>query len=454
MTAAPRPRLLTLAWPIFIEQSLRVLTGAVDTFMVSHIADDAVAALGVAHQVVVLCIILFMFVAIGSSVVVTHCLGGGDREGARQIGGTAIAVNTWLGIVASVSIFLFAEPILHFLRMPPALMIYAKPFLMIMGGTVFIEAMNTAMGSILRAHAHSREVMFVSVGQNVVNLAGNCVLLFGLFGAPKMGVAGVALATVISRVAACLALWWMLRRHTQVRVTWRDYFAVSRERLARILHIGLPAAGENLSWWLGFMTVTSFAARLGPQALATQSYVGQITMFVILFCSSIGMANEIVVGHRIGAGEFDEAYHELMKNLRRSLALVAGVACVIALASPWLMAAFTKDEAIVTAGILLLRMGLILEPGRTFNIVVINGLRATGDARFPVLVGLCSMWGIWVPGAYLLSIHFGLGLPGILIAQTIDEWTRGILMYRRWKSKAWLVHATRSRAKVNAPLPA
>ena len=96
--------LLSLAWPIFVEQALHVATGTVDTFMVSHISDGAVAALGTAHQIVILCLIIFSFVGIGTSVVVTHHLGAKDREGADRIAATAIGVNTWLGLAVSLTV--------------------------------------------------------------------------------------------------------------------------------------------------------------------------------------------------------------------------------------------------------------------------------------------------------------------------------------------------------------
>src|SRR6516225_57366 len=104
---AARATLLSLAWPIFIEQGLRVLIGTVDTLMVSHIGDDAVAGLSVANQVVMLFIISFAFIGIGSSVVITHHLGAHDRKGADQISATAIATNLWIGVVVSLLVTLF-----------------------------------------------------------------------------------------------------------------------------------------------------------------------------------------------------------------------------------------------------------------------------------------------------------------------------------------------------------
>ncbi|HSW05085.1 MATE family efflux transporter [Aquabacterium sp.] len=443
-------RLLPLAWPLFIEQSLHILTGVVDTFMVSFVSDGAAAALAVANQLVIWFIIVFNFIGIGAMVVVTHHLGANDRPGADRVASTAIAVCTWLGLIASAVIALAAAPLLRLLQLPADLMPYAQPFLAVVGAGLVIEAVNLAIGSVLRAHARTREVMVVSVLQNVINVIGNAIALFGWFGLPQYGVVGVAVSTVFSRAVACAVLWLLLAHRAGVHVRLRAFFNLQRETLGRVLHIGAPAAGENISWWTAFMVVTSFTARMGEQPLAAHTYWMSIAGFMILFSSSIGMATEILVGHQVGAGQFEQAYKLLLRSLRTAF----GVACVVALAigaaAPWIMSAFSRDPTVLALGTLLLRLSLVLESGRTFNLVVINALRASGDARFPFYMGLLSMWGVWVPLAWLFGLQLGWGLLGIWLACVCDEWFRGLLMYRRWRQRRWLKYAQRTQARVGA----
>jgi Na+-driven multidrug efflux pump len=111
------------------------------------------------------------------------------------------------------------------------------------------------------------------------------------------------------------------------------------------------------------------------------------------------------------------------------------------------VASVFSQEAVTVAGIVaVLRLGMVLEPGRVFNIVIINALRATGDARFPLLIGVASMWGLWVPLAWYLGIECQLGVAGVWMAMCCDEWLRGVLVYRRWKQRSWVAHALQSRA--------
>ncbi len=440
--------LFAITWPIFIEQLSHILPGIVDTFMVSYIGDNAVAGLAVANQIVGFFIILFSFIGIGTTVVLTHYLGAGDPAGAERVAATALGVNFWLGVLVSALIWTYSSELLRLLHLPPALMPYAQPFLALMGGTLFLESINISFGAMLRAHGHTREAMLIAVGMNVLNLALNVVLIFGLLGMPKLGVVGAALSTVISRAAACLALAWVVRRQLGMHMKPHWLTRFERAPLARILQIGVPAAGENLCWQASFMVITYFVGQMGATHLATFSYAMQLSMIMMMLGISIGIGTEIMVGHMVGAGQMDEAYRQLLRSLRVGLAVTVASTCAVVAAAPWLFDLFTDNPAIIAGGAVLLRISLILEPGRTFNLVVINALRATGDARFPVLMGALSMWGVAVPLAWLLGLHFGWGLVGVWIAFTCDEWVRGLAMYARWKSRVWEKHAHAVRAQV------
>jgi putative MATE family efflux protein len=440
--------LFAITWPIFIEQLSHILPGIVDTFMVSHLGDAAVAGLAVANQIVTFFIILFSFVGIGSAVVLTHHLGAGDKAGAARVAASAIGINFWLGMVVSVLVWLGSTDMLRLLHLPPGLMPYAQPFLALMGGTLFLESINISASAVLRAHGHTRDAMLVAVGMNVVNIVLNALLIFGLFGFPRMGVVGTALSTVISRALACVAIGYLLHRRLGMTLHPKMALQMSGEALRRILHIGVPAAGENLCWFTSFMVITYFVGQMGETALATFSYAMQLSMIMMMLGISIGLGTEIMIGHMVGAGDVDEAYRQLLRSLRIGLAVTVVATCAVVLVARPLFSLFTHDPAIIAGGALLLRVSLLLEPGRTFNLVVINSLRATGDARFPILMGAVSMWGVAVPLAWLLGLHLGWGLVGVWIAFTCDEWVRGLSMYARWKSRVWVRHAHAVRARV------
>ncbi|MBI2510487.1 MAG: MATE family efflux transporter [Opitutae bacterium] len=444
----PAPTLLQIAWPIFIEQSLRILIGVVDTFMVSHVSDGAVAALGVANQFVVLALICFNFIGVGASVVITHHVGAGDAKGAEKIVTTAIAVNTWIGLVLSIVAFTCATPLLRLMQLPDELMVHARPFLTLMGGTLFMESMNVSLGASLRAHGHTRDAMVVTTLQNIINIACSCVLLFGLFGAPKMGVTGVALASVFSRVVASVILWILLDRRLHLMLRAKDFVEFNLDRIKRILHIGLPAAGEHMSYWVSLMVITSFVARMGSESLAMMTYTRQVQLLVILFSIALGLGTELYVGRLVGAGDFARAYREVLRSVRIGFAIATTAIVAVALFGSQLLGLFSHDPIVIAGGVLLLRLSIPYEPGRVLNIVIINALRATGDARFPISIAIFSQWCFSVPLCWLFGLKLGWGLPGVWIAMMVEEWARGLIMLQRWRKRSWLPHAQRSRDAV------
>jgi putative MATE family efflux protein len=449
--ADPRPPgLLRLAWPIFAEQSLHMLTNVVSTLMASRIGDNAVAGLGSASQILVMFLIGFNVLAVGASIATTHHLGLGDRAGARRMARGAVATNLWLGGLFSVLLAVTAPTLLRWAQLTPPLLAYALPYLHWMGGTLFMESMIFALCAVLRAHGHTREVMFVILAQNAVNAGLSALLIFGLGGLPAMGVTGIAIAASLSRLLALIALWVLVRRLVGLRMAPRDLVTIRIADLRRLLSLGFPAVLENISWFASFMIITALTARMGERMLATQAYTMQIAQIEMLACLSIGIGNEIVVGRLVGAGRFEEARVQCLANMRLGLIVTVGVAIVFAIVGPWALRMFTNDPQIVSLGRTLILLGLLLEPGRSFNLIIINALRASGDSRFPLIAGLISQCGIMLFGAWLLGTWFGLGLIGVWIALIVDEWLRGLYMLQRWRRGRWLKHARRVQAEAAA----
>jgi Na+-driven multidrug efflux pump len=174
----------------------------------------------------------------------------------------------------------------------------------------------------------------------------------------------------------------------------------------------------------------------------------QIMNVIVLSTVALGFAGEILVGHLIGAGELRQALNLVRKCLLGGLLVSFAIAVLTALTAPWSLHLFTSDPDIIARATTLLWITVLLEPGRTCNIVVITALRAAGDARFPVLVGSVSMVLVMGLGSWLLGIHFGLGLPGVWIAYTLDEWVRGGIMTTRWFRLGWVHKAVAARRQM------
>ena len=215
-------------------------------------------------------------------------------------------------------------------------------------------------------------------------------------------------------------------------------FRLPVSHLKNLLKIGIPSAGEHLSYNTSQIVITYFIVMIGTEALTTKVYAQSLMMFIFLFSVAISQGTQIMIGHQIGAGKIEEAYKRCIKSLRLAILISILTAIPIAFFSDTLLGFFTDNPDIIALGGTLILFTVILEPGRSFNLVVINALRAAGDVRFPVYIGILSMWGVSVTVSYVLGIHFGFGLVGVWIAMILDEWLRGIIMLYRWKSRIWV----------------
>lgn len=439
--AHPRPRLLPLAWPLFAELLLGIAVGLVGTALAARLSDRAGAAFALSNHVAGTLFILFRIVGAGVSVVITQALGGGRRETADAVARAVLGASTWIGGLAAVAAFLAARPLLHLLNAPEAVMPLAVPFLQALAPAMMLDAWNASMSSVMRAHLRSRDTLGVIIAMQACQIPLALLLMHGAGGWPGLGLPGFALSLVASRslgLALHLLLW---RARLGLRPRASDWWRLPRHELGAVLHIGLPGAAENIAYRLAFMVSVAVVGGLGARAVATHAYTQQVNMVVLLFGLATGFSAEIVVGHLVGGGQLHQAHRLVRRSLGIGLAMSVVAASCAALAGPWILSGFTHDPGIIATGTTLLWWTVLLEPGRTFNLVVINALRATGDARFPVMAGAASMVVVLAGGSWLLGAHLGLGLPGVYVAYAADEWIRGLIMWRRWAKQQWVPHA-------------
>ncbi|WP_406687420.1 MATE family efflux transporter [Rossellomorea vietnamensis] len=430
--------LFALTWPIFIEIFLHMLMGNADTLMLSQYSDDSVAAVGVSNQILSLIIVMFGFVATGTAILVAQHLGADENRMAGEVSIVSIAVNLLFGLLLSIALVFFSKPILSSMDLPRSLMDEASSYLKIVGGFAFIQALIMTAGAIMRSYGYTKDAMYITIGMNIINVIGNYLFIFGPFGVPVLGVEGVAISTITSRLIGFIVSIIVIRKRIPTALPFRRLLNLPLSHVKNLLRIGIPSAGEHLSYNGSQMVITYFIASIGTNAITTKVYAQNLMMFIFLFSVAISQGTQIIIGHMIGARDFDSAYERCLKSLKIAIIISLIMAGIFSVAAEPLLRIFTSNEEIISLGKTLIYLTIILEPGRSFNLVVINALRATGDVRFPVYMGILSMWGVSVTLSYILGIWFGLGLIGIWISFIADEWLRGIIMLKRWRSKVWI----------------
>jgi Na+-driven multidrug efflux pump len=427
---------------MLLELLLGIGIGVIGTALAARLSDNSGAAFGLANQVFAALFVLFRVIGAGVSVAVTQALGAGRRDQADAVARAVVGASTWLGLGGALAALLAAGPLLGLVNAPPEVAPLARTLLQALAPALLLDAWNANMSSVMRSHLRSREALVVVVVIQLVTLG------VALLAMPHLGLVGYALACVLGRglgLALHITLW---RSRLQLRLRSGDWWRLVRAPLATVLHIGIPGAAENIAWRAAFMTSLAAVAQLGANALATHAYTSQLMHVILMFSLAISFAVEIMVGHMIGGGRLHAAHRLVRRSMALGLALAVVVSGGFALAGPWLLTRFTSDPAIVALGCTLLWCTVLVEPGRTFNLVVINALRAAGDARYPVIVGSASLAIVLAGGSWFLGVYLGWGLVGVWIAYAADEWIRGLLMWRRWATLGWLPHARAAHRKL------
>jgi putative MATE family efflux protein len=429
--------LVTLAWPLFVENLLRTSLMSVDTFMLSRYSQKAVAAMSLVNQFAFLLQLLYMMAAIGASILISQNLGAGRKREAGLVGVGSLALILGLSIVLSVAAAVSAGPVLSLYRLDPEVARYGRQFLVIYGGLSVFMAFNIGQASILRAWGHPRDPMLVNITALVLTVGGNALCLFGPFGFPVLGVVGVAASTVTSQAVACVLYAVLLRRRKEIHLPVSRMRSIPRSVFTSLLAVGVPTAGENLSYNLSQIVILSMVARMGTESLAGYGILIAVLRYVFMPGVSIGSAGQIKVGYFVGAGRPDDATGRVYRYFAAGFCTSLVVILVINLFQRPIIGLFSTSAGFAAAAATVLLIAIAHEPGRNFNTIINPALKGAGDVRFPVFLGITGTWCVGTFGSWFLGLHLGLGLPGVWAAMCADEWSRGIIALLRWRSGAW-----------------
>ncbi|MFL1706178.1 MATE family efflux transporter [Campylobacter sp. MOP7] len=426
-----------LTIPIFLDMFLHFITLIINTYMVTKVSIHLVGAMGAGNQVMDLFMTIFSFLSVGCSVVVAQALGAKNKNLAIRVIHASITFNTIFGITAAIFIYFYGHEVLELLQVPENLIDESFNYLHVLGIALFFDGVGMVLAAVIRVYNFAFQVMLVSVLMNVITLLGNAIALFGWFGLPNYGLYGVGVSTLVGRLVALIVLFIILSRTAKVRIDIKMLVSLPFKILSKILSVGLPSAGENLLWMAQYMVAFGFVASMGEASLSVQTIYFQITLLILLCGASISVANEIIVGHLVGAMRFDDAYKRTFYALKLGF-----IATTIVVLAAYFGKEIIMDRLNLTAELKeimlpLFALSIVLETGRTFNIVIVNSLRAAGDAKFPLITGLIFMWGVSLPLGYYLGIVQGMGIIGVWIGFVADEWLRGLVNTWRWKSRKW-----------------
>ena len=425
--------LVQLFIPICIETLLYMLAGIVDTLMLSTIDDQAVGAVGTSNTYIGMFILMFTIVSTGMMAVMTQNIGAGKIGIAYQARKLGMTFNLIIGGLLSLFLFFFSRSVLLTIGISEALEAPATAYIRIVGGACFLNALIPIFSGYLRAFGYTKKPMYATITGNIVNLVLNSLFLFYF----HFGVEGVATATVISKLVNVSIVMYLSKKYIHAKESPER---IDNKRLfMQILQIGLPAAMENMLYNIAITLAIRYLNQMDPEGfnVTARSYAAQISSFSFAAGSALGQANGIMTGWRIGKKEFEACKTGTRKAWGIGILVAVGLGSLIAFSSPWILRLFTDNPEMIKVVSKLIWIDVILELGRVTNLIYGNALKTSGDAIFPMVLGIFFMFLCTVVGTYVLGIRLGLLVVGFYIALTCDECFRGVGMILRWRSDKW-----------------
>lgn len=431
--------LVKLIIPLILEQILGVLVGMADTVMVSSVGETAVSGVSLVDTINVLFFTIFSALATGGSVVSAHFVGQKNNKKASQAGNQLFRVSLIAGLAIMLLCLVGNRLLLKlvFGDIEQEVMDNAMTYFMVLSFSFPFMACYNSCASLFRVMGNSKISLYCSFVMNVLNIGGNWFLLYVV----KMGVAGVALASTVSRMVALIIMIVLLAKPDQIIVLERKFsLRLKMNMVRKILQIGVPNGLETGIFQIGKVLVLSLVTSFGTAAIAANAVGNTISTFQNMAGGAIGLAMITVVGQCIGAGEYDQAKY-YSKKLLGIAYLAMFVTNLIALLGviPFLGTIFhlSSETADLARQILLLSAAgaMFIWP---VSFTLPNALRAAGDVNYAMVVSIISMW-VWRVGfSVILGKYFGMGLMGVWVSMVIDWICRGICFFIRFQRGKWV----------------
>jgi len=432
-----RGQVLRLALPAAAEQMLGMMVGIVDTFLVGHLGAASLASVGLANQWIFLSGTFFGAVGTGSTALIARFIGAKEPDKANQVLRQSVLLGVLIGVVSLALGVSLAKPAVTLLGARGEVVGLSSTYLRIVSMAVVVAPLMYLGNASMRGAGDTQTPLRIMMVVNVVNIAVAVTAINGLFGVPKMGVAGSAVGAATAQVVGgALVTAVLLRGRGQIRLRL-GRMRPDWDMIRRITRVGLPTGVENLMFRIGNMAYVSVLASLGVAAYAANQVA--INGWSLSFMPGFGfaVAATTLVGQSLGAKEPKRAELCGYTAYWMGAALMAAIGVMFVLFPGQIMGFFTNDAEVVRLGTMPLRVMGVAQPFLAAAMIFAGALRGAGDTRFPMIITAAAIWLIRLPLAYVLGVTLGWGLVGAWTAMSLDMVMRGLFNFWRFRGGRW-----------------
>jgi putative MATE family efflux protein len=429
--------LFKLFLPLVIEQCLERLVGLADSMMVAQVGEAAVSGVSLVDFIIMLLISIFGALATGGAVVAGQYMGNKQMDESRRAANQLVWFTGTVALLIMALIYLAKPLILKVLfgQITQEVYNHANIYLNITGASIPFLALYSAGAAIFRTMGNSKLPMKIMLAMNILNVAGNAVLVLGL----RMGTVGIAIPTLVSRaLAAIIIITLALRKKNDLHLEKSLKPRYDIPMIRRILKVGLPFGIENGLFHFGRVLVLSLISTFGTASMAAYSVTGSIAIFTTILGLAINLGMTTIISRCVGLGDFDQTryYHKKITGIVYAAHFVMNGLIVLLL--PFILRIYNLSEAAtaMTTQLVIWQavFSVFVWP---LGFVQPVTFRAAGDAKYPMTVSILSMFFMRIVMAYVLGGFLGMGVFGAYLAMFLDWIVKAVLYTVHYIRKSW-----------------
>ena len=299
------PSMVAMTWPLFVELILQMLIGNIDTFMVSSYSQNAVGAIGNANQIINIILLTFNVINVATIILVSQYKGANNREKESEIYSLSVFTNLAFGLFISIILLLFSRQMGILLKVPQEMMKDYLNFITSVGGFMFVASVMSTFSAIFRCNGLMKYSMTINIIINILNIIGNFLLIYGIGPFPELGVVGVAISTVSSRIIGLVIFIISYIKLVGIPISIKKLNPFPKKIFLKIISIGVPSGGESISYDFSQLVILSMVNIMGADVTNTRIYGFMFAGVMCMFTQAIGSAAQILTGFLIGAKRID-----------------------------------------------------------------------------------------------------------------------------------------------------
>lgn len=437
-------QMFKLAIPIIIQNLLSAAVNSSDVIMLNYVGQSAISAVSLAANYSNILFMVYYGLGTGASLLCAQYFGKKNMQAIHAVEGIALRFSLAISALVALAAFTIPQRMLLLFTSDQELIAIGSSYIRIMGITYLCWGVTEIYLAILRSIGRVTISMALNMLAFGLNILLNAVFIFGLFGAPKLGVTGVAIATASSRLIQLIACVIVSLLSKDVKLNPIYMFIRSKTLLNDFIHLSLPALGNDLSWSVAFSMYSVILGHLGIEAVAANSLVTVVRNVGSVFCFAIASAGTILLGRVMGQGELAKSKSYASRMLKMTVVAGAVGGVIVLAVTPFVLRFASLNDMAMHYLKYMLLINSYYIMGSAVNTALIAGVfRAGGDTKFGLICDTIDMWVYAVPLGFFAAFVVKLPVLWVYFLLCTDEFVKWPWVIHHYRKGEWAKNITR-----------